>query len=176
MTYHSYSAFPVADPVVLTVSAVNGSFKKMRMRDLSVIITLCELLLDEESAQIAQLPGASNTQHSQLDQRPPHHPPVHALALIPEFCFPLSLEHLLSPDILQSRVEVLNLVDNLTHLLLVAALNLTRLANSHVELELDAAYLATAEEEARCGRYVRRREAELVVAGIGRAESEFAGA
>jgi hypothetical protein len=43
-----------------------------------------QLLLDEEGPQVRQLPRARHAQHRQLNQRPPHHPRVRRLRLVPK--------------------------------------------------------------------------------------------
>lgn len=95
------------------------------------------------------------------------------LALIPELDFSLTLESLLSPHILQPRIEIPHLLHHIIHLFLVRALDRTRLANDHVELELDAADLTATKEKAGSGPDIRRRETEPVLAGICSRECEF---
>jgi hypothetical protein len=135
---------------------------------------LCELLLDEESPQIAQLPCTRNAQNRKLQQRPPHNPAVDALADIPELGLALPLEDLLALDVLQAGVQVADLLDHVLDLVLVRALDLGGVADGHVELEFDAADLRAVEEEARGCGHVGGREAEAVVAGVGGCEDEFA--
>ena len=85
---------------------------------------LRKFLLDEERPQITQLPRARDSQHRQLDQRPPHHPAINALALISKLRLPLPLEYLLPPDILQPCVDILDLLQHLAYLVLVCTLDL----------------------------------------------------
>jgi len=135
---------------------------------------LRELLLDEESPQVAQLPRARDAQHRKLQQCPPHDPAVDALADVSELGLALSLEDLLALDVLQARVQVADLLDHVLDLVLVRALDLGGVADGHVEFEFDAADLRAVEEEARGCGHVGGREAEAVVAGVGGREDKFA--
>lgn len=90
----------------------------------SPVSPLSKLLLDEEGAQIAQLPRAGYTQHRNLYQCPPHHPRVDILTLISKLSFPLTLEDLFSSNILQPSIQILDLLRYLSQLLLVAAFDL----------------------------------------------------
>jgi len=56
--------------------------------------------------------------------------------------FTYTLENLLPSDIVESRVQVLDPLGQVVHLALVAALDLARLADGEVNVELDAAVLA----------------------------------
>ena len=47
------------------------------------------------------------------------------------------LEHLLSPDILQSAIQILNPLDDIVNLPLVRALNCACLANRQIQSQLD---------------------------------------
>lgn len=136
---------------------------------------LRKLLLDEKRPQITQLPRTSHTQHRQLHQRPPHNPAIDTLTLIPKLHLPLPLKHLLPPHILESRIQIPNLLHHILHLSLITAFNLGRVADGHVELEFDSADLGAGEEEAGGGGHVCGREAEAVVAGVGGGEGELAG-
>jgi len=80
---------------------------------------LRELLLDEESPEVAQLPRARNAQNRKLQQRPPHNPRIHTLANIPELRLALALEDLLALDVLQARVQIPHLLDHIFNLVLV---------------------------------------------------------
>lgn len=135
-----------------------------------------KLLLNEKRPQITQLPRTRDGQHKHLDQRPLDHPTIHTLALISELRFPLSLKDLLPPHVLQPRIQILHLLHHFTHLVLVRALNLARLANNHIKLESDATDLVAAEKESGGGGDVGRCEAQAVVAGVSGGESEFAAA
>jgi len=135
---------------------------------------LRKLLLNEESPEIAQLPRARNTQHRQLQKRPPNNPSINTLANIPKLRLTLTLEDLLALHVLQARVQVSHLLDHVLDLVLVRALDLRSVADGHVELELDAAGLRAVEEEAGGRGHVGGREAEAVVAGVGGGEDEFA--
>jgi hypothetical protein len=135
---------------------------------------LRKLLLDEESPEIAQLPRARDTQHRQLQKRPPNNPSIHTLANIPKLRLALALEDLLALHVLQARVQVAHLLDHILNLVLVRALDLRSVADGHVKLKLDAAGLSAVEEEAGGRRHVGGREAEAVIAGVGGGEDEFA--
>lgn len=63
---------------------------------------------------------------------------------------------------------------NFAQLLLIAAFNLRCLADSHVELELDATNLAAAEEKAGGRGNVGGGKAQAVFAGVGCGEGELA--
>lgn len=84
------------------------------------------------------------------------------------------LEDLLSPDILQPGIQVLDLADNILNLVLVGTLNGAGLANGHVELELDVAGGLSASQPALARGNVGRGEADAVVARVGGAEGEAA--
>lgn len=138
------------------------------------IPTLRQLLLDEESPQIRQLPRTSERQHNTLYHRPPHNPRVNTLALIPKLHLPLSLEDLLPPHVLQPRVQISHFLHHFSNLILVTAFDLRGLADCEIKLELDPADLRAGEEEAGgCGD-VGRGEADAVLAGVGGGEGEFA--
>lgn len=49
---------------------------------------LCQFLLDEERAQMRQLPCTGNAQDTQLNQRPAHDLCIGRLALVTELGFP----------------------------------------------------------------------------------------
>ncbi len=83
-----------------------------------------------------------------------------------------TLEDLLAADILQAGVEVADTADEVLHLGLVGALNLARLADGQVELEPDAAVGAQHAQPVLAPAAARRREADTVLAGVGRAEGE----
>lgn len=84
------------------------------------------------------------------------------------------LENLLASDVLQSGIQVLDLGDQIRHLVLVAALDLARLANRQVEFELDVTGRhAVAQPTLRRG-CIGGREANLVLAAVCRAEGEAA--
>lgn len=135
---------------------------------------LRKLLLDEESPQIAQLPCASNTQNRKLQQCPPDDSRIDTLANISELRLPLALEDLFALHILQASVQVAHLLDDVFDLVLVRALDLGGVTDSHVELKLDAARGLAGEEEAAGRGHVGGCEAEAVVAGVGGGEDEFA--
>jgi len=162
-----------------------------------------KLLLDEESAQMRQLPRARNTEHNQLHDRPPHHPRIRRLRLIPKLRLSLllpqnthahqqptpqvkdrpphipkthPLKNLLPSNILQSRIKVLDLLHDILNLALIRTLNRARLPDREVEIQPDAAGRVAAVQPAARGGGRRRGEADLVVAGVGGAEGEAAGA
>lgn len=124
--------------------------------------SLGKLLLDEEGAQMRQLPCASNTKDNELDDGPANNAGIRGFGLVAELgfaflCIDVSsintshrlemsypLEDLFPPDVLQPRVQVLDPLRQRLDLVLVGALNLARLANSHVQRELDGAVYACA--------------------------------
>lgn len=55
------------------------------------LISLRELLLDEEGPQMRQLPGASDGKHDKLDEHPSDNTGVGRLGLVAEFGFALLL-------------------------------------------------------------------------------------
>jgi hypothetical protein len=101
-----------------------------------------------------QLPCAGNTENDELNHSPTDNAGVCVLGLVAEFGFALlhivsnvhrssniphpqvrvtyPLENLFSPDILQPRVQILDLLHQRLHLVLVRALNLACLANRHI--------------------------------------------
>lgn len=83
-----------------------------------------------------------------------------------------TLENLLPPDVLETRVEVLDALRQVLHLALVGASDLGRLADGQVELQLDAAVGVVLRQPALPARVGRRGEADLVLAGLGRGEGE----
>lgn len=83
------------------------------------------------------------------------------------------LEDLLSPDVLQPAVQILHFLYQGRDLVLVGAFNLARLANGHVEGELDGAVDVAAQPPAPA-LYVLRRDADAVLARVGGAEGEAA--
>jgi hypothetical protein len=78
---------------------------------------------------------------------------------------------LLSPNILQSAIQVHHLLHNIINLGLVRALDLARLANCQIQKELDGAMNAAAIQPA-APLYILGREAEPVLAGVGSGEGE----
>ena len=84
------------------------------------------------------------------------------------------LEDLLSSDILQPGIQVLDLANNILNLVLVGTLNGAGLANGHVELKLDVAGGLSASQPALARGDVGRGEADAVVARVGGAEGEAA--
>jgi hypothetical protein len=160
-----YACFFRFPPFVCRPSSSFSKHSSVRLR---------ELLLDEESPQIAQLPRARNSQDRKLQQRPSHDPAVDALADVSELGLALSLENLLALDVLQAGVQVADLLDHVLDLVLVRALDFGGVADCHIELEFDPAGLRAVEEEARGCGHVSGREAETVVAGVGGCEDEFA--
>lgn len=72
-------------------------------------------------------------------------------------------------------VKVLDTRGQVLELVLVGALDLVGLANDHVERQLDAAVGLVGCPPRRAARGGRRREADLVLAGLGGGEGEAAG-
>lgn len=85
-----------------------------------------------------------------------------------------TLENLLATDISQAVVEVADARGNLAERVLVVALNLARVADNHVELELDAAVGHGRRQPRGAARRGAGHEANLVVACLGGGEVEFA--
>lgn len=85
-----------------------------------------------------------------------------------------TLEDLLSSDVVEAGVEVLDTCCDVLDLSLVAALDLVGLADDEVEGQLDAAVGFRGREPAGAARVGRRREAQLVVSGVGGGEGEAA--
>lgn len=84
------------------------------------------------------------------------------------------MEDLLTSDILQPRVQILDLGDQIRHLILVAALNLACLTNRKIQLKLDVPCRHSVAEPTLRRGYVRRSEADSVLAAVCRAECESA--
>lgn len=84
------------------------------------------------------------------------------------------LEDLLSADILQSRVQVLDPRLNVLKLVLISALDDARLANGHVKGQLDAAVDVGGTQPAGLAAVGRGGKADLVVAGLVGSEGEAA--
>lgn len=74
-----------------------------------------------------------------------------------------SLEHLLSPNVLQAAVQVPHLLHDIINLALVRALNLARLANCHIQVEPHRA-VDTAAQPSAAGLYILGCEAQPVLA------------
>jgi hypothetical protein len=108
-----------------------------------------------------QLPCAGDTENDELDDGPADDAGICSFGLVaelgfaflyrcqlivishrPEMSYPL--EDLFPPDVLQPRVQVLDPLRERLDLVLVGALDLARLANSHVQRELDGAVYACA--------------------------------
>lgn len=84
------------------------------------------------------------------------------------------LEDLLSADILQSRVQVLDPRLNVLKLVLISAFDDARLANGHVQGQLDATVDVGGAQPASLATVGRGGEADLVVAGLVGGEGEAA--
>jgi hypothetical protein len=82
------------------------------------------------------------------------------------------LEDLLAPNVLQPRVQVLNLLDQRLDMCLICALDPASLADSHVQGELNGAVDAAAQPSSAL--HVLRGDANAVLAGVGGGEGEFA--
>ena len=153
---------------------------------------LCKLLLDEEASEMGQLPGASHTKHTELDECPAHYSRIRGFGLISKLCFTFlqeglvskgsslenalvshSLESLFPSNVRQSGIQILYLLHDVRDLALVLTLNLAGLANGDVQAQLDAAHGTSAGQPA-ASWIVRGRETDLVLARIGRRESKSA--
>lgn len=143
-----------------------------------------------------QLPSTGKTEHHQLYDRPPDHSRVRRLRLISELGFsflsnkhnnnishtPLSvkithagaypLEDLLPSDILQSGIEVLDLLHDILDLALVRTLDGAGLADREVEVQLDASDRMASAQPTACRRSGRGGEADFVVTRVRGAERE----
>ena len=84
------------------------------------------------------------------------------------------LENLLPPNILQPAIQVPHLLHNIFDLALIRTLDLARLADREVQLELDAARRLSVRHPDAVGRGARRREAEPVLARVRGREGEAA--
>lgn len=82
------------------------------------------------------------------------------------------LVHLLPANIMQTRVQILDALHDILHLVLVLGLDLACLANGHVKGDLDSA-LGTGQPSTSLSIGVSR-EADLVLASVGGSESEAA--
>ncbi len=166
-----------------------------RMRRL-FFFCLCQLLFDEEVPQVRQLPGAGDAEDAQLNQRPPDDFGVGGLTLVSEFrltflkrklsvgvvlwygLYPTyPLKDLFPPDVGQPPVQLLDLGHDAVDLGLVLALDLARLADGHVDGQLDPAHghaAGAGEPASQADRRVARgREADSVQTGVGRTESKL---
>lgn len=85
------------------------------------------------------------------------------------------LEDLFSPDILQSAVQILDSLDNVVYLLLVAAFDLARLANSQVQMEFCAAEVVSGGEPAWIMTVGRGGKANLVFTRFGSGKCKASG-
>lgn len=84
-----------------------------------------------------------------------------------------ALEHLFSTDILQSPIEILDLLHDVLHFILILTFNLARLSNGNVKGYFDATCGCTGEPAT--GHRVRvRGQADLVLASVSCGESEAA--
>lgn len=83
------------------------------------------------------------------------------------------LKNLLPSNILQPSIQILNLLHNILNLPLIRTLNIARLPNRKVESKFDPALVAPEPRPALGGRALRR-EADLVLARVGRGEGEAA--
>lgn len=82
------------------------------------------------------------------------------------------LKDLLPSDILQPPIQVLHLLHNILDLTLIRTLDGTGLPNRQIQSELDSALGMKRRQPTRPTGRRRRREADLVVAGIRGAEGE----
>lgn len=136
--------------------------------------SLCKLLLDEERAQIAQLPSTSHSKDSALNERPSHDSGIDSLAHVAELNLSFSLEGLLAPDVLYPHRQILDLRYYVANLLIVAALDRAGRADCEIELHLDTTELVTKHVPAARGGNVCGGEAHSVIAGFGCCEGESA--
>lgn len=83
------------------------------------------------------------------------------------------MEYLLPLDILQPRVQVLDSLDNIGNLILILALDLARLSDGQVKMELDISGIAR--EPAMIVAGMRCPKAETVLTGVAGSEGETAG-
>lgn len=83
-----------------------------------------------------------------------------------------SLEDLLSADVLQTHVEILDAGSNVLELVLVAALEGRGLSDGQVERQADAAVLVAGGQPACVAAVGRGRKAELVLSRLGGGKSE----
>lgn len=84
-----------------------------------------------------------------------------------------SLKHLFAPHILQSRIQVLDLLHQRFDFVLVRALDTTRFANGQIEGKLDGAMDGATQPAASAGD-VLGCDADAVLATVGGAEGKFA--
>lgn len=148
----------------------NNSPKQLHVgRVLDRAGALRELLLDEEGAEVGELPGGGGGEDDELDDDPADDAGVGGFRVVSELgltflgCVSISssicmesrrgketvagavgvkthpLEHLLPADIPQPSIQVLDPRCNVLHLALVLALERARLANGKVEVKPDPA-------------------------------------
>lgn len=85
-----------------------------------------------------------------------------------------SLENLLSADVLQSTVQILDLLDNIIELAFIRTLNGACGSYSHIQREFDAIWWLTAAQPAAANAGVGESEADAVVSRIGCGKGELA--
>lgn len=85
---------------------------------------------------------------------------------------PYPLENLLASNVLQPRVQVLDLLGQCLDVRLVCALDPARLSDSHIQRELDGAVNATAQPASAL--HVLGSDANAVLTRVSGAEGEFA--
>ena len=85
------------------------------------------------------------------------------------------MKHLFPTNILQPSIQILNLLHNILHLVLIFRLDLARLTDSHVQGDLDGAGRGTAQPAAADGGVGLGSDADLVQTGVGGGEGEAAG-
>lgn len=86
-----------------------------------------------------------------------------------------TLEHLFSPDVVKTCVEILDAASNVFELVLVGTLELAGLADGEVEVQADAAVGVVDAEPSVAAGGGAGGEAELVLARVGGGEGEAAG-
>jgi len=84
------------------------------------------------------------------------------------------LKHLLPPNILQPRIQILDLLHNALNLALITTLNLAALSNGQIQSQFDISQHLAAHGPPAGGR-VRGLETDLVVSGVVGNEGEFTG-
>lgn len=86
---------------------------------------------------------------------------------------PYPLEHLLPPNILQTPIQIFDLLYNILHFPLILLLDLARLTNCHIQRDPDRVR-TTARQPTPRGTAAIGRQTNLVLAGIGSGEGKTA--
>lgn len=82
------------------------------------------------------------------------------------------MEHLFPPNILQTTVQILDLLYKILHLAFIRTLNRARLSNRQVEAKFDLTARCAAAQPAAAGTSIRWRKAETVIPAIGSRKGE----